>query len=346
MRRLKILFFSHKFNPDIGGIESISEMLANAFVEGNADVRLITWSESKANIDFPYEVIRNPGKAELLKAFSWADVVFENNPCLRMSWPNILFGKPQVIGLQTWIGKPGDVLSRGDKLKRLWVRRASKVIACSEVVRKEIAHDAIVIGNPYNNKLFRKRPDVERGLDFVFLGRLVSDKGADLAIKAFAQYKKKAAADGNNTSLTIIGDGPELMTLKSIVGDNNLTDSVFFKGSLKGEALVECLNQHRFLLVPSLWREPFGIVALEGIACGCIPIVSDGGGLPDAVGKAGLVVKRGDVNELTEAMFNLKIDEQLQTNLKSAACVHLEEHECMNVAKRYLAVIETAVLNK
>ena len=43
-----------------------------------------------------------------------------------------------------------------------------------------------------------------------------------------------------------------------------------------GAALAALLNQCRILVVPSLWAEPFGIVALEGIACGCVVVGSAG----------------------------------------------------------------------
>ena len=90
-------------------------------------------------------------------------------------------------------------------------------------------------------------------------------------------------------SLTVIGAGPELSALKERVTALNLTGRVKFTGGLTGNALVDELRQHKFILIPSKWREPFGVVALEGMAAGCIPIVADGGGLPDAVGNAGVI---------------------------------------------------------
>src|SRR5690606_40338743 len=92
--------------------------------------------------------------------------------------------------------------------------------------------------------------------------------------------------------LTIIGDGPEAPVLKALAVKYGLEHKVDFKGSLQGKELVDCLNQHKLILVPSRWEEPFGNVALEGMACGCIPVVSDGGGLAEAVGHAGLTFQR------------------------------------------------------
>ena len=58
----------------------------------------------------------------------------------------------------------------------------------------------------------------------------------------------------------------------------------FFEVIETNHDLVNQLNQSEILVVPSLWSEPFGIVALEGLACGCALLASDAGGLPDAVG--------------------------------------------------------------
>lgn len=49
------------------------------------------------------------------------------------------------------------------------------------------------------------------------------------------------------------------------------------------------------MIVPSIYNEAFGIVTLEGLACGCRCIVSDGDGLHEAVGKYGTLFIKGDI---------------------------------------------------
>src|SRR5690606_32193842 len=107
---MKILMLSHNFYPFIGGIEVISDALATNFTKEGNEVHLVTWTTAKSKTTFPFTVIRNPGIFKLISEHFWADVVFENNPCLRLSWPSILFNTPTVVSLQTWIckkeGKP------------------------------------------------------------------------------------------------------------------------------------------------------------------------------------------------------------------------------------------------
>lgn len=342
---MKILLITHFFYPNIGGIEINSELLASEFDKAGEEIRVITWTKEKGDKTFPYLIVRNPSVIELFRHHQWADVILENNPSLRLSWPSIIFKKKHVIALCTWIHRIDGSLSWQDKLKFLWLKRASVVIAVSDEVRKLTWAPAIAIGNPYRNLLFRTLPDTARQFEFVFLGRLVSDKGADIAVNAFSKLIK-AQAELKSFFLTIIGDGPDRELLEQTIASLNLVKNVRLVGMLTGEALVNCLNQHRFMLIPSRWKEPFGNVALEGMACGCVPIVADGGGLPAAIGDAGLVFKRGDEDSLASCMIQILNDADLEDKLRGLAKRHLQTYEPTIVANSYLRVIRATTIKQ
>jgi glycosyltransferase involved in cell wall biosynthesis len=99
---------------------------------------------------------------------------------------------------------------------------------------------------------------------------------------------------------------------------------------------------YEILAVPSLWKEPFGIVALEGMACGCVPLVSDGGGLPEAVGKAGCIFKSGNDEDLANQISRILEDDSLRASLRAAAPSHLARHTARKMAADYLNLIEDA----
>lgn len=337
---LKILFLSHAFTPAIGGIETSSELVANAFVEAGHQVRLMTMTTSKAVDHLPYRVIRRPSVSELIKHHLWADIIFENNPCLRLGYPKLVLRKPSVVVLQTWLSGFTSNIGFAGKLRRFWLNQARNVIAVSQAVQQRCFPTALVIGNSYNDKLFRCRP-INRKKDFVYVGRLVSDKGVELAIHAFASIVFFNPVPGFETStLTIIGDGDECNKLKKIANKFPDPNRVKFLGSLKGEALVDELNQHSFQFIPSLWEEPFGIVALEGIACGLIPIASDGGGLPDAVGQAGVTFKRGQLDSLIAVTTQLLESYQQQEQCLQAASKQLSSFSSKVITDQFLAVLE------
>jgi glycosyltransferase involved in cell wall biosynthesis len=316
-------------------------MFADSFLAEGHEVRLLTTTKRGLEKEFKYDVIRQPSLLTVIKDIGWADIVFENNPCLRMAWPNFFLRKPQVTGLQTWIGQPGDKKSLLQKIKLKLVSYSNSVIACSESIRLNMYPKAIVIGNPYDNSKFGIKDQITRKNDFLFLGRLVSDKGVEIAINAFKNFAETTTE--TNVKLTIVGEGPERPLLEKLVNDYGLTNRVIFKGSLRGADLTNCLNEHKFLIVPSLWQEPFGIVALEGMACGCIPIVSEVGGLPEAVGNAGLTFKRADVNGLANVMLHIYNNTDQVKQLQNKAKAHLANHFIDTVAKRYLSVFTNAI---
>jgi glycosyltransferase involved in cell wall biosynthesis len=137
-----------------------------------------------------------------------------------------------------------------------------------------------------------------------------------------------------------VGAGQEEQTLRNLVQSLQLTSRIKFLGRLQGQNLVECLAEHEFILIPSRWNEPFGIVALEGMACGCLPIAADGGGLPSAVGKAGIIFKKENEGSLYEAMKtaidNAELVQEKRKNMED----HLANFTGSGVAKKYLSIFE------
>jgi glycosyltransferase involved in cell wall biosynthesis len=342
---MKILFLSHAFAPAIGGIEASSELLAYAFFNKGHDVHLITTTIGKSPT-LPYQVIRNPSTTELIKQHAWADAVYENNPCLRLGWPKLFFSKPSVVVLQTWVSRIDGTIGWLDKLKFRWLAQASQVIAISQAVRQRCWPTASVIGNSYDNQMFGIRP-VERQHDFVFLGRLVSDKGTELAIRAFSKMVFDISLpELNQSTLTVIGDGPDRSHLEQLVAELPDPSRIRIIGPLKGEALVTELNRHTFQFIPSVWEEPFGIVALEGIACGLIPIASDGGGLPDAVGNAGVIFKRGQIASLIAVTTELLQSPARQAQCRAAAPAHLASFSTESITQQFLDALESAAKSR
>src|SRR6202021_2623014 len=99
--------------------------------------------------------------------------------------------------------------------------------------------------------------------------------------------------------------------------------SVHFTGYANGHNLARLLNAHRLIVIPSIWQEPFGIVALEGMACGCVPVGSAGGGLCDAIGECGDTFPNGDIEALADILRKLLQSPERQTALRLRAGNHL-----------------------
>jgi glycosyltransferase involved in cell wall biosynthesis len=333
---VKILFSSHFFAPSVGGIEEAGELLAREFASVGHEVIVTTQTGSEPAEPLPFEVRRRPGAAELARLARWSDVVFHNNVSLRAAWPLAGIRRPWVVAHHTWIARADGRIAAVDQLKRCIVRHASRNIAVSTALARSLGRDVRVIPNPYRDIVFRRLNGTPEG-DLIFAGRLVSDKGADLLLDALALLKTRGAAP----HATIVGDGPERAALEAQAARLGL--AVRFAGIRRGEALAALLNHHRVLVVPSRWEEPFGIIALEGMACGCVPLVANSGGLPETVGAAGAVFAKGDARALADAIERLLGDAGHCEQLRRAAPPHLDRHRAAIIARRYLDVIEEAV---
>lgn len=328
---MKILLGSHHFFPSTGGIETVSELLAREFVALGHEVRVITQTEGGGA--FPFSVIRRPGAFELLRQVRWGDVFLQNNISLRTLWPLLFVRRPLCIAHQTWITNPDGSIGWPHRLKR-FVLRSAKSIAISGAIAEQLPAPSVRIGNPYNDEVFTNLQSVDRAKELIFVGRLVSDKGVDLLLEALAMLDSKPR-------LTIAGDGPERARLEKQTTDLKLEAQVDFLGNQSSSELAKILNQHQILVVPSRWREPFGIVALEGIACGCVVVGSADGGLAEAIGPCGLTFPNNDSRALASLLGELLSDPVRCETLRRAADSHLARFTRRQVASMYLDVMNS-----
>jgi glycogen synthase len=332
---LKILFSSYFFDPSVGGIETVSKILAEEFAAAGHEVHVITESPGEAIVGAKYRLTRRPSIVDLIKLLRWSDLFFQNNISLRSLVPALLLGKPVVIAHHTWIQDTRGRIRWRDRIKCALLRSATN-IAISRAVADRLSVPAAIIGNPYDDKLFRSLPNVARDKGIVFVGRLVSDKGVDLLLRAL----KILQSDGLAPDLTIVGSGPEEQNLRQLSKELALDRQVSFAGQRSGAALVETLNRHRVLAVPSRWAEPFGLVALEGIACGCVVVGSQDGGLKEAIGPCGLTFQNGNEQPLAGALKEILTHPELETKLRAEAANHLQKFRASAASRAYLEVIE------
>jgi glycogen synthase len=337
---VKILVYSPSFYPAIGGLEIIISTLAHEFVDRGHEVKLISQTPItvKDFKQFPFEIIREPINQEFLRLVRWCDVYFQGCVSLKGLWPLLFVPRPLAITHQTWYRRVDSGNSWQDYSKKLVTRFATN-ISCSQAIAAMIPGISTVIPNSYRNDIFKIHPNIVRSQDLVFLGRLVSDKGVKLLISALAQLKSR----GLTPNLTIVGTGPEELNLCQQAQELGVLDQINFAGLKLDLELAEVLNAHKIMVVPSLWEEPFGIVALEGIACGCVVVGSAGGGLRDAIGDCGVTFPNGNTDLLTNALYDLISDpDHLETYRKNAAS-HLARHNSKAVANEYIKVLEAII---
>src|SRR6266404_9321727 len=200
---MKILFSSHVFPPSVGGIESVSKILAEKFAETGHEVHVITQTHGERSVAESYRITRRPSLIELTRLLRWCDLLFQNNISLRNLIPALLLRKPALVAHHTWIQDVHGQIRWRDRIKYALLPSVTNV-AISHAVADRLNLPAEVVGNPYDDKLFRVVPGMPRDKTIAFVGRLVSDKGVDVLLRAL----KLMHRDGSKPDLTIIGSGP------------------------------------------------------------------------------------------------------------------------------------------
>jgi len=148
--------------------------------------------------------------------------------------------------------------------------------------------------------------------NILFTGRLSPEKGLDILIDILALVK-------TDFMCIIIGDGPShyVSILRERVRERSLDSNVEFLGWVDNKYLGKYYEESAFLVVPSVWPEPFGIVGIEAMSHSRPVISFDVGGIPEWLedNKTGFLVERNNIKEFAGRMELLLKDKALRNEL-------------------------------
>jgi glycosyltransferase involved in cell wall biosynthesis len=226
-------------------------------------------------------------------------------------------------------------------VERLGIAAADHVIVNSVAVRDELGESCTplsVIPNGVDTDRYRpggKWPDDDGYI--LFVGRLVPQKGVGTLLQAMAALLHRTSA-----RLVIIGDGHSELFLQRAARSFGCADRVEFAGWASGAELVGWYQNAQFVVMPSIY-EPFGIVALEAMACGRPVIAAASGGLTEIIddGATGLLVPAGDPLRLAARMFELLDDPAKRARIGAAARSHALQYDWSCVAAQTAAVFDS-----
>jgi glycosyltransferase involved in cell wall biosynthesis len=177
------------------------------------------------------------------------------------------------------------------------------------------------------------RPIVASDAPLVFLSRVESIKGADLAIAIARRSGVRLVIAGNHAE-----SGPEAEYWRHKIVPEIGRDGIEYVGPVDDLQKDELLGRARAMLVPIQWNEPFGIVFVESLACGTPVIACPTGALPEIVrsGQEGFLITTAE--EGSEAVRRLG-------EIDRAACRdRAERHFSVDgVADRYVELYRGAV---
>lgn len=170
----------------------------------------------------------------------------------------------------------------------------------------------------------------------LYLGRIRPYKNLDKALAAFKGVLKK-----NPTAIfKIAGDGDCLESLKKLAVELGISESVVFLGKVSEEQKVELFKEAWLMVQPSS-IEGWGITVIEANAYGSPVVASNVSGLKDSVvdGKTGILVKAGDIGELTWAMCRIIENPILRHNMSKESMGRARAFDWDNNAREFLQEI-------
>jgi glycogen(starch) synthase len=248
---------------------------------------------------------------------------------------------------QGWVRNPPQ--SHIHAVERAMVRNADQVIACSHFMQ---GHIAAVFGVP-----LRRVAVIPNGIDpadfaepveslselrerfakpeqrlVLLVGRLVYEKGFHLALDALARVVKHPG----DVRFVVAGSGLAEGELKRQAHRLGLTRYGTFLGWVGDDMLHSLYRVAEVAIVPSIY-EPFGLVALEAMACGCLCIVADTGGLREVVPAdeaVGFRFRSCDAESLGQVLERVLSDDRGRVQVVAEAREHVLKFNWREVARQ------------
>jgi glycogen synthase len=252
---------------------------------------------------------------------------------------------------QGWVDKYPQSHIHG--AERMMVRRADHVITCSRYMASHVStvfgvsrdritpiqngidsHDLEPIASDLDELRARYAEPDERLV--LLVGRLVYEKGFHLALDALAPVIEKLGG----VRFVVAGTGTAEGELRRQARRLGLDRNGIFLGWVGDDMLHSLYRISDLCIVPSIY-EPFGLVALEAMASGCLCVVADTGGLREVVpgdGTVGLRFPSRDAAALQEVLERVLTDDVERAQLVAEAREHVLRFDWGEVARQTLAL--------
>lgn len=362
------------------GIGSGTLSLATQQVMTGNAVKIVSWSSAKAS-DFSTQ---NGINIQYIQPYNWAKFMrwdfrwaFPVLWKLKTSFPDILHvhsdpnlllaahPRARIFHFRTPVpenisGPYQKIFSKADAVicnSNFIAAQARKALALVSPERIHVVHNGADSGffEPRDRDLMRKKWGLNED-DFVilFAGALVPEKGVDHAIQGF----KEACPLIHNPHLVIIGSSGLWPTIDSPYDQISVYSQkisklaqqlpVHFVGAYSRSEMPFALAAADVVVIPSVWEEPFGTIVVEAMAAGTPVIAYRSGGIPESVEEnvTGILVKKGNVAGLTDAILTLYQNPDLRRNMSAAAKERARERFTWEIAAQKIDQIYESVLSK
>ncbi|OGG69216.1 hypothetical protein A3F27_01585 [Candidatus Kaiserbacteria bacterium RIFCSPHIGHO2_12_FULL_53_13] len=205
------------------------------------------------------------------------------------------------------------------------------------------AHSSDVVPAPIDpipdTQLPSPFPDDKGVFRAVYAGRLTTDKGPDLLVKAAVKLP-------DAVHMHIIGSGNEEKPLRDFIQNHGLEKRVFLHGWKDREELYNFYRHSHVFIHPCRWPEPFGRVVAEALMCGLPVIATENSGPSWAAGDAGLTFRKNDVEGLVERILFFFNAPNERAAYSKKALVRARVFDSEVVSRQFLTDIESLVKSR
>jgi D-inositol-3-phosphate glycosyltransferase len=184
----------------------------------------------------------------------------------------------------------------------------------------------------------------------LFVGRIQPLKAPDMLLKVAAELIRRDPSRRDRLTVAVIGgpSGSGLSRpheLEDLAAGLGISDVVRFVRPVERPVLAQWYRAADLVLVPS-YSESFGLVAIEAQACGTPVVAADVGGLPTAVGDAGVLVDGHEVGPWTDAVESLLREQPRRLALGRHAVEHASRYGWGATTDRLVEVYRQAILGR
>ena len=349
---MKILFISELFWPYVGGAERLGAKLVSDLRRQGCDLLVLTSHDQLALPDEEsycgVPVLRLPFR-ETLQAGDPIAVMAVRGRARKIIdgfAPDVIhvyqLGMSTFFQMDTLCAHTAPMIvtvhndlyaSQMDDNNSLFFRvfrAAARITCCSQSVLDQIREldptleaRSLLVHNGFELTEMTPAPYPQETMRLLCVGRLVEDKGFDLALEALARIAKCL----HGVRMTIAGDGPERGRLEQLADTLGLRSAVEFVGMVSPDRVQSLLAKSNVVLVPSR-REGLPVVALESASAARPIVAARAGGLAEMIvdKQTGRLVDVNDVDQLAEATVDLLEQPEMAAKLGLAARQRVQEY--------------------
>ena len=370
---LNILIVTGIFPPDIGGPARFVPHIADELQKKGMHCQIVTLSEQETcnGNDSPavYRIKRHQNLIKRFLQVVWvifrrartADVLLVNGLYFENAVATLLAGRPsilKIVGDAVWEqatrkGWTSDSLlefqNRNEwkidllrALRRIALNRAKYVVVPSRFtknlvngwVKKPISIEVIynAVQSLSDFPVYHCPSKPKSSWRLITVSRLIHLKRIDQLIWVVGKLP--------NTTLVVVGDGPELSFLKDVAREYGVKEKVEFTGPLAPRDVVSEMTASNIFVLNSM-EENFPHVILEAMAAGLPVVATRVGGVPEVVvdGKNGLLIQPDRPNELKIRIDELMNDSALRERLALAGRETIKNYSWETLTDRFLNIM-------